>query len=103
MAKIVELNTSSDGNIRSARVRLATRKELIRPLNLLYPLECGNSKELTDTPESRDDQESPKPKGNTRPSRQAAIQAKKLIQNQLMAYIEFSARLGSVENSQQEH
>ena len=42
LGKITELITSSDGNIRSAKVLLATKNVVNRSLNLLYPLECQN-------------------------------------------------------------
>ena len=40
LAKIVELITSNDGNIRAAKFLLSTKNVVNRPLNLLYPLEC---------------------------------------------------------------
>ena len=40
MGEIVELLTSNDGNIRTAKVLLSTKNLFNCPLNLLYPLEC---------------------------------------------------------------
>ena len=40
LAKIVELITSNDENIRAAKFLLSTKNVVNRPLNLLYPLEC---------------------------------------------------------------
>ena len=40
LAKIVELNVSRDGLVRSAVVKLGSGRNLVRPLCLLYPLEC---------------------------------------------------------------
>ena len=40
LGKIVKFITSSDGNIRAAKVLLSTKNTLNRSLNLLYPLEC---------------------------------------------------------------
>ena len=42
LGKITKLITSSDGNVRAAKVLLATRNVVNRSLNLLYPLECEN-------------------------------------------------------------
>ena len=40
MGEIVELLTSNDGNIRTAKFLLSTKNLFNCPLNLLYPLEC---------------------------------------------------------------
>ena len=40
MGEIVELLTSNDGNIRTAKDLLSTKNWFNCPLNLLYPLEC---------------------------------------------------------------
>ncbi|XP_054287851.1 uncharacterized protein LOC129003579 [Macrosteles quadrilineatus] len=40
--KMVELHSSRDGKIRSATVILSSKKKVVRPLNLLYPLEVKN-------------------------------------------------------------
>ena len=39
MGKIIKITQSADGQIRSAEMILATGRKLIRPINLLYPLE----------------------------------------------------------------
>ena len=49
MGKITELISSSDGKFRTAKVLLPTKKVLKRPLNLLYPLECGSFQEIETT------------------------------------------------------
>ena len=41
LTKIVELNVSSDGLVRSAVVNLGSGRNIVRPLCLLYPLECS--------------------------------------------------------------
>ena len=40
LARIVDLQVSADGHIRSATVITADKRQLKRPLRLLYPLEC---------------------------------------------------------------
>ena len=45
IGRIVDLVKSADGEIRSAKVLLPTRKVLGRPLKLLYPIECPLEKE----------------------------------------------------------
>jgi len=44
MGKICELNTSYDGQIRAAKVLTANGRIIGRPLNLLYPVECPDTK-----------------------------------------------------------
>ena len=49
LARIVELISSKDGKVRSARVMLPTKRILSRPLSLLCPLETyGTRVENTD-------------------------------------------------------
>ena len=45
VGKIAELIRSIDGNIRSPKIRLPTRKLISRPLNLLYPIECSGEEQ----------------------------------------------------------
>ena len=40
MGRIMNLVTSRDGQIRSAKVLLPSKKIIGRPLSLLYPIEC---------------------------------------------------------------
>ncbi len=42
-ARIQELKRSSDGNYRSAKLILPNKKAIMRPVSLLYPLECAES------------------------------------------------------------
>ena len=42
IAKIQELVPSQDGQVRSAKIMMANKKVLNRPINLLCPLECPN-------------------------------------------------------------
>ena len=44
LARIVELISSKDGKVRSARVMLPTKRILSRPLSLLYPLETSGTR-----------------------------------------------------------
>ena len=47
LAKIVQLNVSSDGPVRSAVIKLVSGQYLICSLCLLYPLEClDNSSDI---------------------------------------------------------
>ena len=51
LGRIIELITSNDGQIRAAKVRLANKNVVNRPLKLLYPLECkkeSNNEKKTD-------------------------------------------------------
>ena len=41
MGRVVELQTSLDGNVRSVSVRLANKRIVVRPLKLLYPIESS--------------------------------------------------------------
>ena len=42
LAKIIQLNMSRDGLVRSAVVQLGSGRNVVRPLCLLYPLECSD-------------------------------------------------------------
>jgi hypothetical protein len=50
LAKIATLKTSSDGQIRSAKICLPNQRELNRPINQLFPLEINDEKQVV--PES---------------------------------------------------
>ena len=54
LAKVISLVSSHDGHKRSAKVRISSGRVLVRPLNLLYPLEisetCENKNEESVTP-----------------------------------------------------
>ena len=54
LAKIVELNVSRDGLVRSAVVKLGSGRNLVRPLCLLYPLECSDNSSETLSTEQND-------------------------------------------------
>ena len=68
LALLIQVHASHDGQIRSATIRLPTGRKLIRPLNLLYPIECGNITENTEQENSY------------RPLRKAAIKAREQIE-----------------------
>ena len=86
IGRIVDLVDSADGEIRSAKVLLPTRKVLGRPLKLWYPIECPLAKEehVTDRNnaniqgETKDNEQS-----ILRPKRQAAIRALDNIKRQM--------------------
>ena len=54
LAKIVELNVSSDGLVRSAVIKLGSGRNIVRPLFLLYPLECSDHSSETLSSEQND-------------------------------------------------
>lgn len=54
LAKIVELNVSSDGLVWSAMVKLGSGRNIIRPLCLLLPLECSDDSSETLSSEQND-------------------------------------------------
>ena len=74
MGKIVTLIPSSDKEIRSAKVQLASGKVVGRPLNLLYPLECD-----VDTDETETTGSTKKPSNENRSRRKCAEKAKQKI------------------------
>jgi hypothetical protein len=57
LGKIVELPTSFDGEIRSAKIRLSSGRIIGRPLNLLYPLETTENRIISEPIEIKNDTE----------------------------------------------
>jgi len=80
MGKIEQLVVSRDGQVRSAKVKLASGKTLGRPLQLLYPIECStrNSPENIDETDEEDVRTA-----TTRPRRRASELARQRINEQL--------------------
>ena len=83
LGRIVSLNKSTDGNIRSAKLKISSGKYVNRPLSLLYPIECPAGSESAQQADqnalNEDEQERMLPQ--TRPRRQAAqIAREKLLQ-----------------------
>ena len=96
MGRIMDLVTSRDGQIRSAKVLLPSKKIIGRPLNLLYPLECQvkdpDTNQLGDTRQNplrnqNDDTgnvtKPDEPPSLIRPKRLAANKAQQRISEQL--------------------
>lgn len=76
MGKITELLSSSDRKFWAAKVLLPTKKVLKRPLNLLYPLECGSVQEIERTQDGEQLKETVKVTSSTlRPTQIAATRA----------------------------
>ena len=73
MGKITELMSSSDGKSRAAKVLLPTKKELKRPLNPLYPLECRSVQEIERTQDGEQLKETVEVTSNTLCPTQTAI------------------------------
>jgi len=84
LAKVKELVQSNDGQIRSATVILPSKRILIRPLNLLFPLECSSSGPIGDGSVTNDDCTKGKNTSDdvlptdatVRPQRRAALKAR---------------------------
>lgn len=93
LARVTRLIKSKDGHIRAAEVMLPSKKLLIGPLNLLYPLECSTSKSRSfeNDPAVKDDavkeEKNPSPDDSdlttaaaVRPQRRTAVKARELLQ-----------------------
>ena len=91
--KVQELISSSDGQIRSAKVLLASKRILTRPINLLYPIETraelhGEGSEAI-TPSTRErkpsekalPQQPPQDTHTERPKRQSALKARQFLRD----------------------
>lgn len=79
MGKEVDLVQSSDGNVRSVKVKLQTGRVIGRPLKLLFPLEVSNTSE--NEPEETKLNSFPiEPKTDRYPKRKAVIIAKTKIE-----------------------
>ncbi len=83
IAKIKELNRSADGNYRSAKLSLPNKKTFVRPIALLYPLECpgtkqdGNEIETEEGTQGNSEyQGKDETKPGARPKRKAALEAR---------------------------
>ncbi len=74
LGQIVDLPVSKDGQVRSAKVQLPSKKTLNRPMNLLIPLECASP---PDDPVPNPKQH---PEDRKRDPRGAAVKAKERIQ-----------------------
>ena len=56
LGRIIQLNVSQDEEVRSARVRIGNGKIIVRPISLLYPIECPEVPQVPNsTPPSRDE------------------------------------------------
>ena len=74
LGRIIELNVSQDGEFRSAKVQTRNRKAIVRPLSLLFPIECPEiAQETNDVPSTPDEQETT---AAIRPRREAATAAR---------------------------
>lgn len=77
--KIVELVQSSDGNVRSVKVKLHTGRVIGRPLKLLFPLEVSNNSEK-ELEGKKPNSVLTEPNTDQRPKRKAAVLAKTKIE-----------------------
>ncbi len=94
MGRIVELNIRNDGEIRSAKVKLPSRRVVNRPINLLYRLEIpsiqapevqSNRQQVSNVQTKINDKGMTKnvPYINHRPSHQAADQCRSRLQEMI--------------------
>ena len=87
LGRIVSLNSSSDSQIRSARLKTSSSKYVTRPLSLLYPIECPADSESVH--EDADEESSGKHSSEspsirkTRLQRRAAQVARQRLQEML--------------------
>ena len=84
MGKIIELMTSYDEQVRAAKIQLASKRVISRPLNLLYPIECTNETEQSHGPTyDKDLILATDETLRQRPKREAAQKALKQIRKQI--------------------
>ena len=85
--RIKELVKSRDGELRTAVIRLPSKKTINRPLKLLYPIECSGVKESLYDGEKRDstllNDQDDREKVEPRPKRRAAVKAREWFQKTL--------------------
>ena len=84
LGKIIQLPSSTDGHLRSARVQLASGRVIRRALNMLYPLEVTSQNDhyYNDNNSINDIPVQPS-SPVSRPVRRAAESAKLKFKNQL--------------------
>ena len=81
LGRIEEMITSNDGQIRAAKVRTSNGNILKRPLNLLYPMELMETKEIiSDEPKTinEEDKDAPNQRKNVRQSQRESAKNAKL-------------------------
>ncbi|XP_060600229.1 uncharacterized protein LOC132753738 [Ruditapes philippinarum] len=85
LAKIINLRTSRDGQVRSAELETSIEQILRRPLNLLYPIEMSESKIRDPDIKRNSHQQETEAKNcqlkTLRPMRKAAEKARQMFQN----------------------
>ena len=87
LGRIISLNSSSDSQIRSARLKTSSSKYVTRPLSLLYPIECPADSEsvhevVDEESSGKHSSESPSIR-KTRLQRRAAQVARQRLQEML--------------------
>ena len=73
LGRVLSLHPSKDGNVRSVTVKTVSGNNLIRPVSLLYPVECNVDLTVCDTSNSV----------NVKSTREAAKKARVLWQKHL--------------------